>query len=110
MTRVLINRNAQGQIYAFEASGHADRRSQRGSDIYCAAISAILQTAVVGLLEHAKIEVSYESNDGYLECELLKQADAGRQDVCAILESMYLGLLSFSQENGKFIKIVEEVL
>lgn len=110
MTRVLINRNAQGQIYAFEASGHADRSSQKGSDIYCAAISAILQTAVIGLLEHAKVELRYKSDDGYLECEILKQADAGRKDVCAILESMYLGLLSFSQENGKFIKLVEEVL
>lgn len=110
MTSVLINRNRQGRIVAFESSGHADPRSRKGNDIYCAAISAILQTAVVALSDYAKVQIRQEIQDGYLDCELLHREDADREDVRAILEGMYLGLVSFSKENGKFIKILEEVL
>ena len=107
MVRVVINRNGDGVIRAFCAEGHAG--GEYGTDIYCAAISAILQTAVVGLCEYAGVNPEVDITDGYLECELCS-ADAAREDVRAITETMFLGLKSFREGNKKYLKLIEEVL
>jgi len=109
MTKVKIIRNNEQAIIAFEAKGHSDKMAIKGNDIYCAAISAITQTAAVGLAEYAKAETELKMEDGYLFCRLINLTDAQKPEVKAILETMRLGLYSFSQENGKYIRLIEEV-
>ncbi len=107
MVRVVINKDRNGNIYAFCANGHAG--GVYGSDIHCAAISAIIQTAVIGLSDHAGLNLELDISDGHLECEFNKQ-DAAREDVKAITGTMLLGLRSFQKENKRYLKLIEEVL
>ena len=107
MVRVVVNRDQKGNIYAFCAEGHAG--GQYGTDIHCAAISAIIQTAVIGLTDHAGIKVEFDISDGYLDCEF-STTDAAREDVKAITGTMLLGLRSFQKENKRYLKLIEEVL
>ena len=80
----------------------------RAGDIYCAAVSAIIQTAVIGLEECAGLKTAYECRDGYLYCELPKGA-AGNIRAAAITQTMLLGLKAFQRENKGYLKIIEEV-
>ena len=107
MTIVVIVRNPKGDIISFEAKGHASGLGA-GRDIYCAAISAIIQTAVIGLEQYAGIETALECRDGYLYCGLPETA---WEDISAkiITQTMLLGLKAFDEENKGYLKIVEEV-
>lgn len=107
MVKVVINKNRSGDIYAFCAHGHAG--GEYGTDIHCAAISAILQTAVIGLCDYAGIKAEVSVEDGYLECEISPQ-DAHSESARAITETMLLGLKAFRTENKRHIKLIEEVL
>ncbi len=108
MTRITITKNTEGNIVAFEAKGHASKLGA-GQDIYCAAISAILQTAVIGLNDYAGILTALEIREGYLYCALPegKAADIKAE---TITSTMLMGLKAFDEENKGYIKIVEEVL
>lgn len=109
MVKAVIKRDGQGNIFAFDISGHAGA-AQSGMDIYCAAISAITQTAVVGLQEYANVRVDLQMEDGYLTCMLLNRQDASREDVKTITSTMLLGLKSFQKGNKRYLKLIEEVL
>jgi len=110
MTTITIKRDKQNRICAFEASGHSNSNAYAGTDIHCAAISAIVQTAAIGLTEYAKAKADIKIKDGYLSCKLKNLEDASNPAVAAILETMQLGLESFSKSYGKYIRIIEEVL
>ncbi len=107
MTKIAITKNERGDIISFEAKGHASGLGT-GRDIYCAAISAIIQTAVIGLTECAEIKIALECKEGYLYCELPKGA-AGDIKASAITQTMLLGLKAFDEENKGYLKIIEEV-
>jgi len=109
MTKVTIWRNNLGNIFGFCADGHSDDSAQCGEDIYCAAISAILQTAVLGLTEYIKADIKLEITDGWLFCEMKDTAFPQLETCRAILETMLLGLSSFKAEYSEFIEINEEV-
>lgn len=107
MTKIVITKNQLGDIISFEAKGHASRLGA-GRDIYCAAISAIIQTAVIGLNECAGINIRLECREGYLYCILPKEAE-GDIKASAITQTMLLGLRAFDEENKGYLKIIEEV-
>ena len=107
MTKIVIIKDEKGEILSFEANGHASSLGA-GRDIYCAAVSAIIQTAVIGLEECAGLKTAYECRDGYLYCELPKGA-AGNIRAAAITQTMLLGLKAFQRENKGYLKIIEEV-
>lgn len=52
-----------GDEHALLISGHAGAAA-RGRDIYCAAVSAIFQTALLGLIAIAKKHPEYVSFEG----------------------------------------------
>ena len=70
--------------------------------------TAIIQTAVIGLTECAEIKIALECKEGYLYCELPKEA-AGDIKASAITQTMLLGLQAFDEENKGYLKIIEEV-
>ena len=101
MTKVSFYRNDNGHIIAFEVKGHA-QAGEKGYDIVCAAISALAQTAVLGLVKHAKAKVDYSIKSGFLKCQL-KQETNEKTD--AILETLLLGLIEIQGVYKENLKI-----
>lgn len=114
MVRVQLYRNECGQVLGFLASGHANRRRRdQEYDLVCAAISAVTQTAVLGLGQYVGLEnrLTYSiDEDGWLQCRLpvdLSAEERIRTD--AILETLLIGLKSIESEYPKQIRVEEEV-
>lgn len=105
--KVVLYRH-KGDIAAFRAAGHAGN-SPQGENIACAAISAIVQSAVIGLAEHAKLAHSLDMHDGFLYFKLQNPQEASGEGARAITETMRLALESFQMGHPKLIQISEEV-
>ena len=69
MIAVEVYRDAGGRVRGFGCSGHADF-GEHGEDIVCAAVSAIAQTTVLGLMRHLDVPVDVKQKPGLLECRL----------------------------------------
>ncbi len=108
MTKIRIFRDSGGTVTGFSAAGHASKDGKQGSDIYCAAVSAITQTACIGLEEVAKAKLNLNIHSGYLSVQISPE-DAAQAACRTILETMLLGLTSFDEANPGHIQIIEEV-
>lgn len=103
MIKVAIFRNSDGLIAAFSVGGHANT-APHGQDIVCAAVSALTQTAVLGLEKHLQIPISLDIASGKLNVEL----DVPPNELtAAILETMLFGLLEIEKINPQNIRISE---
>ena len=109
MTTVTIDRLPSGSITAFRSSGHAGYAAS-GSDIVCAAISAILQTAALGLREVAGLFIALVMDEEQGEMEVILERELSpqqRNQADIILNTMRLGLLSLQSARPDNLKIVE---
>ncbi len=96
----------QGYIQSFSVAGHAGFSSE-GKDIYCAGVSAVTQTAVLGLIEHMTEKPEYKIEKGWMNCEL--PAGLGKEDrekAQVILSTMEKGLLSMEQAYAGYMKVL----
>lgn len=108
MTTVkLVKKN--GKIHSLEADGHTGYGVE-GEDIVCAALSSIIQTALLGLLQIAGIAVEFERRDeqGYLKFTLPDSLSAEqRRDADVILGTMWLGIMDLREGFSDFIEVEE---
>jgi len=108
MTQVKITRK-KNKIVALACDGHTDY-GEEGEDIVCAALSSIVQTAVLGILQVAKIPAEYKV-DHKKALLSLKLPDnmlvEDRINADMILETMFLGIADLQSEYGRFIKLEE---
>lgn len=104
MITVQIERNKEGRIVAFAANGHSGY-AELGSDIVCAGVSTLLQTALLGLTEYLALRVSYKVSSGNMQVALLDTNSNSQAD--AILESMMLGLRQIAKTYDKYVCIKE---
>lgn len=109
MITVILKRRS-GSITSFEAFGHA-HSGEAGNDVVCAAVSAILQTAQLGLSEYLKLPIGVSIDEGednemlvLLEREIAPEL---REKADIILETMRLGLMSVALNGSQYLKIVE---
>lgn len=79
-----------------EVKGHAT-----GSEIVCAAVSALTQTLVRGLIDIAQDNVSWLADSGNMIIEWQKLSDTG----CALVDTWYLGICGIKESYG-YIKII----
>lgn len=94
-------------ITGFKAQGHAGYAS-KGKDIYCAGVSAITGTALIGLQKHLVEQPIYETKDGWLDCRIsksLNQQDLEKAQV--ILSTMEAGLISLQDTYPQYIKVIQ---
>ena len=106
MTQVKIKRK-DGKIVKIACDGHTDY-GEEGEDIVCAALSSVVQTAVLGLMQVARLNVKYKvsAKEGLLELTLPERmTDVERNNADMILETMFLGIADLSTEYGKYIKL-----
>ncbi len=107
MTKVVFYKNKKGDFLGFEAKGHAGG-GEAGFDIYCAAISAITQTACIGLQDVCNVNAKITIRDGYLKA-VVSDKEAEKESCQVVFKTLSLGLQSFKEENPKYIQIFEEV-
>jgi uncharacterized protein YsxB (DUF464 family) len=106
MTEIVIVRK-NNRINHISCSGHTGYGIE-GEDIVCAAISSIVQTALLGLLQVSGINVKFTRNDekGLLDFSL-PEGLSERQKIesNAILETMLCGIEDLSTEYSDYIKL-----
>ncbi len=106
MTNIELYYNEDNKICKVKVFGHAGYKDS--DDIVCASISAITQTALLGLLNVACIDVDYEVEDGYLMFELPSDLDDFDQTrVDAIVQTMREGLSDIESGYKNFVKMEE---
>lgn len=109
MTKVKFSRKS-GRFCAVECEGHSGY-AEEGDDIVCAAISSIVQTAVLGLLQVAGIQVDYQTDNekGYLKAVIPdKITDKQAHDADVILKTAYLGASDLYETFSDFITLEVE--
>lgn len=106
MTNVVITRK-NNKISEIICDGHTGYGVE-GEDIVCAALSSIVQTALLGLLEYAGINVDYDRDidKGYLKIAISSDITTEQRKVAdAILETMLLGISDLYQGFSDFIEL-----
>lgn len=105
MTSVKITRK-DNHIVTVECDGHTDY-GEEGEDIVCAALSSVVQTAVLGLMQVAGINVTLKRDDkrGYLFLQLPDTDARTRHDADVILDTMLCGVSDLREGFSKFIKL-----
>jgi len=80
-------------------------------DIVCAALSSVIQTAVLGLMQVAGIGVGYEVDEekGYLKATLPKDVSPSQaHDADVILKTAYLGASDLYEQFSDYINVEVE--
>ena len=106
MTIVRVKR-IDNKIVSVECDGHTGY-SVEGEDIVCAALSSIVQTAVLGLLQVAKIDIKYEILDQQAHLMITlpeKLTSTERHDADIILETMFLGVCDLNEGFSDFVEL-----
>ena len=106
MTDVKVTRK-NNHIVEVTASGHTGYGEQ-GEDIVCAGISTLIQSALLGLLQVAGLNVKYTVNEqqGSLRFTLPENlTEMERHDADVILNTMLCGLQDFYTEYSDYINL-----
>jgi uncharacterized protein YsxB (DUF464 family) len=80
MVEVLVRRDARKRLSSLSANGHAGWTTPSGEgevDLVCAAVSAILQAAWLGLTDVAGVEVEADRSAGNLSLRWPEQSRDG---------------------------------
>lgn len=103
MVRVTVIRE-RGTTVGFELTGHAEQGAY-GEDIVCAGVSAIAQTALLGITDVLKLDAAYTHENGYVRCELSRETSPEDMDKAAIVfDTMIAGLTSLKDAYPKSLK------
>lgn len=106
MIQIRIEREG-GKIRRVFGDGHS-LYGPKGKDIVCAGVSAILQTALLGLEAHLpKSRLFARREDGMLDIKIGRLNMEEEAKASAILETMLLGLKCIEGEHPGYIKIID---
>lgn len=103
MIKIKIIRNPEQSIVEFSVTGHANK-GPHGQDIVCAGVSALTQTAVLGLDRHLGTRIHLDIASGNLKMYLLDNPDPLTN---AVLETMLIGLTEIAKINPQSVRISE---
>lgn len=108
MIKAKFFKDNQGNLSGFDISGHAGY-AEEGSDIICAAVSAIAYTAV-GYFEEKKIcgtKPNYSECDGHMKLSL-SQKESQSTEAKAVLEAALIGLKQIEFSYGsEYVKVID---
>jgi uncharacterized protein YsxB (DUF464 family) len=106
MVEVSIRRDSRARLSSFVATGHAGW-AESGSDIVCAAVSAILQAAWLGMMEVAHVPVEAKRDEGCLELRWDESARSNAQ-VRAIVATAELAVDRIATQYPGHVRVVRE--
>lgn len=96
MINVRLWHSGRGNIVGYSITGHAGY-APRGTDIVCAAVSALTQAALLGLTEHLGLDPKVETETGYLSV-MLPEGSEKDGTVQAILATLELALADIADQ------------
>lgn len=106
MTTITVYYNGD-HVLGFRAKGHSGY-AERGEDIVCAAVSALTQTAYLGVSELIGIEAEVFQKGGELRVMLPAGSDPEKREKAElILETMLLGLRSVEEKYSDYLKVIK---
>jgi uncharacterized protein YsxB (DUF464 family) len=102
VVEVVFYRDSRKRLSSIFASGHADYAVD-ADDLVCAAVSAILQAARLGLERHARITLAARQQHGVLD---LRWAAADRDDprVRAIAATAELAIAELARQYPEHVR------
>ena len=106
MTKIVFTKKGEDFV-RIESRGHAGY-SKKGGDIVCAAISALLQGAALGVLKVARVNAHYETDEeeGALILSLPdNMTETERRDCQAILKTLYVSVSDLRDGYSGFISV-----
>jgi uncharacterized protein YsxB (DUF464 family) len=103
MLEVTFYRDDRDRVSGFLARGHAGYE-EHGKDIVCAAVSAVLQAARLGLNSHAKAKVTARQVPGEMELTWT-QDDGERESVRAIVATAELAVEQIARRFPKHVRL-----
>ncbi|HHU48365.1 MAG TPA: ribosomal-processing cysteine protease Prp [Clostridiales bacterium] len=110
MIRVYFLSGPEGLIQEFTVKGHAGCEVA-GKDIVCAAVSAVVQTAVIGLTDVAGVHPEHTQHNGFLKCVLPEKINEEQKKAASIiLHTMLAGLMSIKSGYPNLISIQERMV
>ena len=95
--------HTKGKISRMSVSGHSETAA-RGEDIVCAGVSALTQSAVLGLERYLGRDLELEVSSGHLECALMAEPDCLTE---TIYQTMLLGLTEIAKQNPEAVRIIK---
>jgi uncharacterized protein len=104
MLEVTFYRDSQNRLSRIHAHGHAGA-ADRGEDIVCAAASAVLQAARLGLEEHARVALDAHQVPGSFRIEWPEAARDG-EGVRAIVATAELAVEEISRQYPSHVRII----
>ncbi|MFZ5816383.1 MAG: ribosomal-processing cysteine protease Prp [Bacillota bacterium] len=107
MITVQVRRAPDGSIAEVRTEGHA-AFAEYGQDIVCAAVTALVVTALIGLKRVARHPHEGKASSGKAYCKLLPGGTAESAiKAQAILETTVLGLRDIEKDYKDFIRVTE---
>ena len=98
MITITMHHDKRDRYTGFTIKGHADY-DEAGSDIVCAAVSALSQTALLGLIVISQ-DVPYEVNDGF---DISSRSSSPGEASQIILGTMVAGLEQIVRQYGEYV-------
>jgi uncharacterized protein YsxB (DUF464 family) len=106
MVEVRFRRDSRDRLSSVVSSGHAGQ-GDPGEDVACAAVSALLQAAWVGLTDVARVTVTGHRRSGDLLMRWPEDT-RDRADVHAIVATAELAIEQIAKQNRGFVRYVRE--
>ena len=103
MLEVTFYRDGNGRFSGFGGRGHTDF-ADHGEDIVCAAVSAILQAAALGLAEHAGATMDSRQEPGLLDLTW-DERQGERESVQAIVATAELAVEQIARRFPKHVSL-----
>ena len=107
MTTVTVFRRPDGSLSGFDCRGHA-LYADAGEDIVCAAVSALTQGTLNGLLNVLQAPVDYriDEKDGILTASLGEVPEGKRAGAQLLLETLVSALQSIEADYARFLRVI----
>jgi len=101
----LVFQRDHDRWFSFQSKGHSGYKKS-GEDIVCAAISAIMQTAILGIKAFDKEISKYIIEDGFLEWNLALNSEIEFDTrIQSIVTAAILGCLSIAVQYPEFVSV-----
>jgi len=105
MIRVKTSRDRFGCYNGFSCSGHAGFAAV-GSDIVCAAVSALTQTTILALEQLVNLDLNVTAEEAFLKC-VWENAPETIAKSNLLLQAMILGLLEIQSQYPEYLSLSE---